>query len=144
LRPAIIDVLARRIGQRLSEHLRQTICYREPAGAGGNIMADGVVRAPGQGYRLLLVGANIVLNASFYKKLKFNHCAMQQQRPASIAFARSWSRSLVSGATLPEFIAYAKTIPGKVNFASAGNGSIAHGQSVGRSGSVRLRDSIVA
>src|SRR5262245_48323923 len=69
-----IDVLARLIGQRLSERLGQQFVIENRPGAGGNIAADAVVRAPADGYThtLLVIGANNAINATLYKKLNFN------------------------------------------------------------------------
>src|SRR5262245_20327954 len=122
-----IDVLARLIGQRLSERLGQQFVIENRPGAGGNIAADAVVRAPADGYALLVIGANNAINATLYKKLNFN--LLRDVAPvAGIYRVRQVMEVHPSfpARTVAEFIAYAKANPGKVNFASAGNGSVAH------------------
>jgi len=122
-----IDVLARLIGQWLSERLGQQFVIENRPGAGGNIAADAVVRAPADGYTLLVIGANNAINATLYKKLNFN--LLRDVAPvAGIYRVRQVMEVHPSfpARTVAEFIAYAKANPGKVNFASAGNGSVAH------------------
>src|SRR4051794_17199147 len=67
-----IDILARLVGQWLSDHLGQQFVIENRPGAGGNIAADAVVRAPPDGYTLLVIGANNAINATLYDNLNFN------------------------------------------------------------------------
>jgi len=122
-----IDILARLVGQWLSERLAQPFVIENRPGAGGNIGADAVVRASPDGYTLLVIGANNAINATLYKKLNFN--LIRDIVPvASIYRVRQVMEVHPSfpARTVAEFITYAKANPGKVNFASAGNGSVAH------------------
>ena len=122
-----IDILARLIGQSLSERFGQPFIVENRPGGGGNIATEAVVRAPPDGYTLLAVGSNNVINATLYEKLNFNFIR-------DIALGRGYHRvpqvmevnPSFPAKTVPEFIAYAKANPGKINFASAGNGSVAH------------------
>ena len=103
---------------------RPAIRHREPAGAGGNIATEAVVRAPPDGYTLLLVSPANAINATLYDKLNFNF--IRDIAPvASICRASNVMvvNPSVPAKTVPEFIAYAKANPGKINMASAGNGS---------------------
>jgi tripartite-type tricarboxylate transporter receptor subunit TctC len=121
------DILARLIGQWLSERLGPQFFIENRPGAGGNIATEAVVRAPPDGYTLLLVGTPNAINATLYDKLAFNFI----RDIAPIA-------SLIRGAlvmvvhpsvpatTLPEFIAYAKANPGKLFYGSGGVGGITH------------------
>jgi tripartite-type tricarboxylate transporter receptor subunit TctC len=121
------DVIARLIGQWLSERLGQSFIIENRPGAGGNIGTESVVRAPPDGYTLLLVTFANVVNASLYKKLNFNFIrdispvAGLMRVPDLMAIHPS-----VPARTVPEFIAYAKANAGKITMASAGNGSSGH------------------
>src|SRR5215831_11054622 len=121
------DILARLMGQWLSERLGQPFVVDNRPGASGNIAAEAVVRAPADGYTLLLVGGNNAINATLYDELNFNF--IRDIAPvASIArepFAMEVHPS-VPVKTVPEFIAYAKANPGKINMGSAGIGSGNH------------------
>jgi len=122
-----IDILARLVGQWLSERLGQQFVIENRPGAGGNIAADAVVRAPPDGYTVLVIGANNAINATLYKKLNFN--LINDIVPvASIYRVRQVMEVNPSfpARTVAEFITHAQANPGKVNFASAGNGSVAH------------------
>ena len=120
------DIIARLIGQWLSERLGQQFVIENRPGAGGNIATEAVVRAPADGYTLLLVSVPNAINATLYDKLNFNFIR-------DIAPVAGISRAphvmvvnpSVPAKTVPEFIAYAKANPGKINMASAGNGSVA-------------------
>ena len=121
------DILARLIGQWLSERLGQPFVIENRPGAGGNIATEFVVRAPADGYTLLLVGPNSAINATLYDKLNFNFIR-------DIAPVASMSREpmvmlvnpSVPAKTIPELIAYAKANPGKLNMASGGAGTGPH------------------
>jgi tripartite-type tricarboxylate transporter receptor subunit TctC len=121
------DIVARLIGQWLSERLGQPIVVENRSGAAGNIGTELVVRAPPDGYTLLMALALNTINASVYDSLPFNF--IRDTAPvASIASIppRQEVNPSVSAKTVPEFIAYAKANPGKLNMASAGNGSPQH------------------
>jgi tripartite-type tricarboxylate transporter receptor subunit TctC len=123
----VFDIFARLMGQWLSERLGQQFVIENRPGAGGNIGTEVVVKAPPDGYTLLLVSSSNAMSATLYEKLNFNFIR-------DIAPVASISReSLVMvvhpsfpAKTVPEFIAYAKANPGKINMASAGNGATNH------------------
>src|SRR3954469_19006062 len=121
------DIIARLIGQWLSERLGQQFVIENRPGAGSNIGTEVVVNAPPDGYTLLLVGASSAINATLYEKLNFNF--LRDITPVagiiSIPFIMVVSPSFPAK-TVPEFIAYARTNPGKVNVASGGNGTAGH------------------
>ena len=118
------DILARLIGQWLSERLGQPFVIENRPGAGSNIGTEAVVKAPPDGYTLLLVGAATAINATLYEKLNFNF--LRDIVPVA-GIIRDALLMVVNPSfpakTVPEFIAYAKANPGKVNMASAGNGT---------------------
>jgi tripartite-type tricarboxylate transporter receptor subunit TctC len=121
------DSIARLMGQSLSERLGQAFVIENRTGAGGNIGTESVVRAAPNGYTLLLVGVSDAMNATLYKKLNFNF--IREISPiASIGgtpYVMVISPS-VPAKTVPEFIAYAKVNPGKINMGSSGNGAVSH------------------
>ena len=122
-----IDITTRMIGQWLSERLGQQFIVENRPGAGGNIGTEAVVRAPPDGYMLLAIGSNNMINATLYEKLNFNF--IRDIAPvASVARVPQVMEVTPSfpAKTVPEFIAHAKANRGKVSFASAGNGSVAH------------------
>ena len=121
------DIVARLMGQWLSERLGQPFVIENRPGAGSNIGTEAVVRAPPDGYTLLLVGPPNAINATLYDKLNFNF--IRDIAPvASIIRVPNVMvvNPSVPAKTVPEFIAYAKANPGKINMASAGNGTSAH------------------
>jgi tripartite-type tricarboxylate transporter receptor subunit TctC len=121
------DILARLMGQWLSERLGQQFVIENRPGAAANIATEAVVRAASDGYTLLLVGPPNAINATLYDKLSFNFLR-------DIAPVAGISREAnivevhpsVPAKTIPEFIAHAKANPGKINMASAGIGSAGH------------------
>jgi tripartite-type tricarboxylate transporter receptor subunit TctC len=121
------DIIARLIGQRLSERLGQQFVIDNRPGGGGNIGTEAVVRAPADGYTLLMITSSMAMNATLYDKSAFNF-------PHDIAAIASVSRSpivmqvhpSVPVKTVREFIAHAKANPGKISFASAGIGTLSH------------------
>ena len=121
------DITARLMGQWLSERLGQQFVIENRPGAGTNIATEMVVRAPADGYTLLLVGAYNAINATLYEKLNVNFIR-------DIAPVASIGRvplimvvnPSVPAKTVPEFIVFAKANPGKISMASAGNGSTPH------------------
>jgi tripartite-type tricarboxylate transporter receptor subunit TctC len=121
------DILARLIGQRLSEKLGKQFVIENKPGAGNNIGTEAVINAEPDGYTILLVNPANYINASLYTNLKFNFIR-------DIAPVASFNRvpnvmtvnNDVPAKTVAEFIAYAKANPGKVNMASSGNGTSVH------------------
>jgi tripartite-type tricarboxylate transporter receptor subunit TctC len=121
------DIIARLIGQRLSERLGQQLVIENKPGAGNNIGTEAVVNADPDGYTVLLVNPANFINASLYTNLKFNFVR-------DIAPVASFNRvpnvmtvnKDVPAKTVAEFIAYVKANPGKVNLASSGNGTSVH------------------
>jgi tripartite-type tricarboxylate transporter receptor subunit TctC len=121
------DILARLIGQWLSERLGQQFVIENRPGAGSNIGTEAVVRAPADGYTLLLVAPANAINATLYDRLNFNFIRDVAPVAGLIRVANVMEvNPSVPAKTLPEFIAYAKANPGKINMASAGNGSQQH------------------
>ena len=122
-----LDITARLMGQWLSDRLAQQFVIENRPGGGNNIGTETVVRAPADGYTLLLVSAANAINATLYDKLNFNFIrdiapvASISRVPLVMAVNPS-----VPARTVSEFIAYAKTNPGKFSMASGGNGSPAH------------------
>jgi tripartite-type tricarboxylate transporter receptor subunit TctC len=122
------DILARLIGQWLSERLGQAFVIELRPGAGGNVGTEAVVNAPPDGHTLLMVNAApSAINATLYDKLNFNFLRDMApvggvvRTPLVLQVTPSFSPR-----TVPELIAYAKANPGKVNMASAGNGTPPH------------------
>src|SRR5262249_51117306 len=121
------DTVARLVGQSLSERLAQPFVIEKPTGAGGNIRTENVVRGTPDGHTLLLMGLANAVNATLYKKLNFNF--IREIAPvASIGGAPYVMvvNSSVPAKTVPEFIAYAKANPSKINMGSSGSGSVSH------------------
>jgi len=122
-----VDIVARLIGQWLSERLGQQFVIENRAGAGSNIGAEEVVRAPPDGYTLLQISSSNAFNAALYENLKFNFIrdimpvASIMRVPGAMVVNQS-----ISAKTVPDFIAYAKLNSGKINMASAGIGSAQH------------------
>jgi tripartite-type tricarboxylate transporter receptor subunit TctC len=121
------DIFARLIGEWLSKRFGQAVVVENRPGAGGNIATELVVKAPADGHTLLLVASSAAINASLYAKLNFNF--MQDVAPVA-GISRAPLVMLVHPSipahTVPEFIAFAKSNPGKVNMASPGAGSVPH------------------
>jgi tripartite-type tricarboxylate transporter receptor subunit TctC len=121
------DILARLIGQRLSETFGQQFVVENKPGAGNNIATESVVNATADGYTLMLVNPANYINASLYTNLKFNFVR-------DIAPVASFNRvpnvmtvnNDIKAKNVAEFIAYLKENPGKVNMASSGNGTSVH------------------
>jgi tripartite-type tricarboxylate transporter receptor subunit TctC len=121
------DIIARLIGQWLSERLGQQLVIENRPGAGSNIATEGVVRAAADGYTLLLVSAAHAINATLYDRLNYNF--LRDIAPVAgvirVPNLMEVNPSLPPK-SVPEFIAYAKANPGKVNYASGGNGTAQH------------------
>jgi tripartite-type tricarboxylate transporter receptor subunit TctC len=121
------DITARLLGQWLSERLGQPFVIESRPGASTNIATEAVVRAPPDGYTLLLVAPANAINATLYEKLNFNFISDIVPVAGIIRFPNVMVvNPLVPAKTVPEFIAYAKANPGKLNMASSGNGSTIH------------------
>jgi tripartite-type tricarboxylate transporter receptor subunit TctC len=122
-----VDITARLIGQWLSDRLGQTFVIENRPGAGGNIGTEVVANAAPDGYTLLLATVPNAVNATLYEKLNFNFVRDIAPIGGIIRVPQViLVHPSVPAKTLPEFIAYAKANPGKVNMASAGNGSAPH------------------
>jgi tripartite-type tricarboxylate transporter receptor subunit TctC len=121
------DIVARVIGQWLSERLGQQFLIENRPGASGNIGTEAVVRAPADGYSLLFAMSANAINATLYDNLRFSF--IRDTTPvasiARIPLVLEVHPS-VPAKTVPEFIAYAKANPGKINMASSGNGTPLH------------------
>ena len=121
------DITARLIGQWLSERLGQQFVIENRPGAGGNVGTEAVVRAAPDGYTLGLFGAPSAINATLYDKLNFNFVRDIAPIAPIVRFPYIMVvNPSVPAKTLPEFIAYAKANPGKINMASPGIGSTPH------------------
>jgi tripartite-type tricarboxylate transporter receptor subunit TctC len=121
------DVFARLIGQWLSARLGQPFIIDNRPGAGGNIGTEAVVKAASDGYSLLLVNSNHAVNEMLYDKLNYNF--IRDIAPVAAIIIQPLVlvlNPLVPAKTLLEFIAHAKANPGKLNYASVGNGSTPH------------------
>jgi len=121
------DITARLIGQWLAERLGQQFLIENRPGGGSNIGIEAVVRAPADGYTLLVVGSTAAINATLFEKLNYNF--IRDLAPVAsivrLPHVMQVNPSLPV-TTVPEFIAYAKANPGKISMGSGGNGSPAH------------------
>jgi tripartite-type tricarboxylate transporter receptor subunit TctC len=121
------DLVARLVGQSLSDSLGQPFVIENRPGAASNIGTESVVRSPSDGYTLLISVLTNVFNTTLYTNLGFNferdfvHVAGVANAPYVVVVPVSFP-----AATIPEFIAYAKANPGKINMASGGKGSSSH------------------
>jgi tripartite-type tricarboxylate transporter receptor subunit TctC len=121
------DIVARLIGQWLSERLGQQFIVENRPGGGTNIGTEMVARAPADGYTLLLVNLTHAINATLYERLNYNFVRDFAPVAAIVGVSNVVEiHPSVPTKTLPEFIAYAKANPGKINMGSAGNGSSSH------------------
>jgi len=121
------DIAARLMGQWLTERLGQTFVIENRPGANSNIATEAVVRAPPDGYTLLLVSASNAINATLYKNLSFN--LIGDIAPVAGLMAATSVMVVhpsVPAKTVPEFIAHANANPGKINMASGGSGAPSH------------------
>jgi tripartite-type tricarboxylate transporter receptor subunit TctC len=121
------DITARLMGQWLSERLGQPFVVENRPGAATNIAVEAVVKSAPDGYTLLLFGSSSTINATLYDKLPFS--LVRDIAPVAgtnrVPYVMEVNPS-VPAKSVPEFIAYAKANPGKINMASAGNGSVQH------------------
>jgi tripartite-type tricarboxylate transporter receptor subunit TctC len=121
------DIVARLMGQWLSDSLGQPFIIENRPGAGSNIATEAVVRSPPDGYTLMMTVLTNVFNTTLYTNLNFNfvtdmtHIAGVANAPFVVVVPPSFPAK-----TIPEFIAYAKANPGKINMASGGKGSATH------------------
>jgi tripartite-type tricarboxylate transporter receptor subunit TctC len=121
------DIVARLIGQWLSERLGQQFVVENRPGAGSNIGAQAVERAPADGYTLLLATTTNAINATLYNNLDFNLIRDIAPVAGLILVPNAMVvNASVPAKTVPEFIAYARANPGKINMASTGNGTVPH------------------
>jgi tripartite-type tricarboxylate transporter receptor subunit TctC len=122
------DVIARLMAQALSQQLGQQFFVENRPGAGGSIGTEVVVRAPPDGYTLLMsVVTSNAINATYYANLNYNF--IRDIAPVASIGGGSYVMAVnpsIAAKTLPEFIAYAKANPGKINMASTGNGTPTH------------------
>jgi tripartite-type tricarboxylate transporter receptor subunit TctC len=121
------DILARLLAQWLSDQMGQPFVVENRSGAGSNIATEAVINAPADGYTLLLVSLANTVNAALYDKLNYNFIrdiapvASISRDPFCLEVSPSFPAQTIS-----KFIAYAKANPGKINYASAGNGTTPH------------------
>ena len=121
------DIVARLMGQWLSERTGQQFLVENRPGAATNIATEIVVNAPPDGYTLLFVGVSAAINATLHDNLSFNFIRDIAPAAGIMSIPLFLVTNLaVPAKTLPEFIAYAKANPGKVNMGSAGIGSAGH------------------
>jgi tripartite-type tricarboxylate transporter receptor subunit TctC len=121
------DTIARLIAQSLSERLSQGFVIENRTGAGGNIGTEAAVHAPPDGYTLVQNGLSAAFNATLYPKLNFD--LVRDLAPVASVGGGPYVMVInpsVPAKTIPEFIAYAKANPGKLNMGSSGNGSVSH------------------
>ena len=121
------DINARLVGQWLSERLGQPFVIENRPGAGANLATETVVRAPADGYTLLLANSSDMINATLYRNLAFNF--IRDIAPVTAISRVPYIMAVnadLPAKSVPEFIAYAKANPGKVNMASAGTGAASH------------------
>jgi tripartite-type tricarboxylate transporter receptor subunit TctC len=122
-----LDILARLIGQWLTEHMGQSFVIENRPGGGTNIGVDVVAHAAADGYTLLLIPQSVTTNATLYRDLNFNFIrdivpiAMISRLPLVMEINES-----IPAKTVPEFVAWVKANPGKVSMASGGSGSASH------------------
>ena len=122
-----VDIVARIMSQWLSEHFGQQFVVENRAGSGGNLAAAAAVTSPPDGYTLLFVAPNNAISASLYKKLPYDFI----RDTAPVASIMQLTNMLVVSNAMPvktvqEFIDYCKASPGKVSYASSGNGTSVH------------------
>ena len=123
----VSDIIARLMGQKLSERLGQPFVIEDRGGAGSNLGTEIVVRAPADGHTLLLDGSANAVNASFYPNLSFNY--LRDIAPVASMFRGPHIMEVhpsFPAETVGEFITYAKAHPSLINMASAGTGTISH------------------
>ena len=121
------DVVARIMAQWLSDHLGQAVVVENRPGASSNLATEAAVRAPADGYTLLLGGAVNAINATLFDKLSFNFISDLAPVAGLVRFPNVMTvNASFPAKSVPEFIAYAKANPGKLNQGSSGRGSTQH------------------
>ena len=121
------DILARLVGHWLSERLGQQFVIENKPGAGNNIATEAPIRSPADGYTVLLVNPANAINATLYQKLPFNFIRDTVPVGGIMRVPNVMEvNPSVPASTVAEFIAYAKANPGKINWASSGNGTSVH------------------
>ena len=121
------DIVARIMALRLSERMGQTIVVDNRAGAANNIGTEAAAKAPADGYTWLLVNPANAINATLYEKLPFNFLRDMAPLAALIRVPNVMTiQRNLPAKSVPEFIAYAKANPGKLNFCSGGAGTSVH------------------
>jgi len=121
------DIVARLMGQWLSDRLRQPFMVENRPGAGTNLATEAVIRAPADGYTLLLCGAANAVNATLYERLNFNFIGDVTPVAGVMRFPNVMEvHPSFPATTVPEFVAYAKANPGKINMGSSGKGTTQH------------------
>jgi len=121
------DIVARLLGQSLSERLGQQFVIENRPGAGGNIATEAAVRSQADGYTILMIGPSATINVTLYEGLNF--AFLRDIVPIASIMRTSNVLEVhpsFPAKTVPELIAYAKANPGKINYASAGSGSSQH------------------
>jgi len=122
-----VDIIARLIGQALSERLGKPFVIENRAGAATNLATEAVVRAPADGYTLLMANTAAAINATLYEKLSFNF--IRDVAPVASVMRGGYVVEVhpsFPARTLAEFIAYAKANPGAINMGSSGSGASDH------------------
>ena len=121
------DIVARLMGEWLSEQLHQPVIVENRPGASSNLATEAAIRAPADGYTLLLGGAVNAVNATLYDNLSFNFISDLAPVAGVVRFPNVMAvNASFPAKTVPEFIAYAKANPGKINQGSSGNGTTQH------------------
>src|SRR4051812_30979790 len=121
------DIVARLMGQWLSEQLQQPVIVENRPGASSNLATEAVIRAPADGYTVLLGGAVNAVNATLFENLGFNFIRDLAPVAGVVRFPNVMTvNAAFPVRTVPEFIAYAKANPGKINQGSSGNGTTQH------------------
>jgi len=122
-----IDILARTLGQRLGEEWKQPVVVENRAGASGNIGTEAVAKSPPDGYTLLMTASSLVLNRSLFKTIPYDPIKdFAAVAPLAIGRLALVTHPSVNAKTVKDFIALAKASPGKLNYASPGNGTPHH------------------
>jgi tripartite-type tricarboxylate transporter receptor subunit TctC len=121
------DIVARIVGQYLSDHLGQQFIIENRSGAGGNVGMQSVLSSVPDGYTIAFVGPNYAINPTLYEKLPFNFIRDSAPVAGLIRLANVMAvHPAVPANNVAEFIAYAKANPGKINYASGGVGTSPH------------------
>ena len=121
------DIVARVIAERMAERLGQPVLVENRPGAASNIATEAAIRAPADGYTLLFAGAVNAINATLYDKLNFNFASDVAPIAGATQFPNVMTvNSSFPAKSVPEFIAYAKANPGKINHGSSGIGTSQH------------------